>query len=111
MTRENPLTPQNLLELADVVELKRGPALVEKWRREPEPAWRMRRQLREAFRDEWRRRMDDRDSRRGRSTQAAKTVVAAYRQIDRELEAALLAADPGAMPKIAADTIRRRVSR
>lgn len=111
MSRENPLTARNLLELADVIESQRGPVLVERWRRDPLPAWKMRRQLREAFRDEWRRRMDDRESRRGRPTAAARTIVAAYRQVDQELEAALLAVDPAAMPKIAADTIRRRVRR
>lgn len=111
MSRENPLTAVNLLELADAIELRRGPMLVERWRREPVPAWRMRRQIREAFRDEWRARMDDRDSQRGRPRAQMKVIVAAFRQLDQELEAALLAASPDAMPKIVADTIRRRVKR
>lgn len=111
MSHENPLTAFNLLELADAIEHRRGPQLLERWRRDPLPAWRMRRQLREAFRDEWRARMDDRDSRRGRPRGQMKLIVSAFRQLDQELEAALLAASPDAMPKIAGDAIRRRVKR
>jgi len=59
MSNPNPLNARVLLELADIVQLKRGPHLVETWRTEaasgrPVAAWQMRRQLREAFRDEWR---------------------------------------------------------
>lgn len=111
MSHENPLTAMNLEDLAVAIETRRGPILVERWRREPVPAWQMRRQLREAFRDEWRSRMDDRDSRRGRPTNQTRVIVAAFRQLDQELEAALLAADPGAMPAIVARTIRARVKR
>lgn len=117
MSNPNPLNPATLLELADQLEQRRGPMLVEKWRTEaaagrPVLAWRMRRQMREAFRDEWRRRMDDRSTgRQGRPRGQMKAIIAAYRQLDQELEAQLLAADPAAMPKLAADTIRRRVRR
>lgn len=119
MSNPNPLNPRNLLEMADELESKRGPVLVERWRRsaaagEPEPAWRMRRQVREAFRDEWRRRVEPAPARRGRQSSGVssmKAVIAAFRQLDRELEAVMLAADPAAMPKLAADAIRRRVKR
>lgn len=113
----NPLNARTLLELADVVQDKRGPRLVEEWRREakagrPLPAWRMRRQLREAFRDEWRRVMDsERAGRSSRPRGQMKAIVHAFRQLDQELEAALLAADPAAMPRLAGDTIRARVRR
>jgi len=120
MSNPNPLNATTLRELADVLEGKRVPVLVERWRREaaagqPVQTWRMRRQVRDAFRDEWRRRMDRKPAGRGRKSQdqalSTKAVVAAYRQLDRELDAALLAADPGAMPAITGKTIRRRVSR
>jgi hypothetical protein len=118
MSNPNPLNPRNLLELADELERKRGPVLVERWRvtaaaGTPEPAWRMRRQIREAFRDEWRRRLEPTTGagRQGAGRAQMKAVVSAFRQLDRDLEAALLAADPAAMPKLAADAIRRRVKR
>jgi hypothetical protein len=121
MSNPNPLNRDTLRELADVLERRRVPMLVERWRRQqhdtgqPVLAWRMRRQVREAFRDEWRRRMDRKPAKRAGKGQdqalTTKAVVAAYRQLDRELEAALLAASPDAMPKIASDVIRRHVGR
>lgn len=120
MSNPNPLNRHSLGELADQVEHQRGPVLVERWRQaaaagNPVPAWRMRRQLREAFRDEWRRRMDSTSAGSGKGRRQAglapKAVVTAFRQLDQELDAQLLAADPAAMPKLAGDAIRRRAGR
>ena len=114
MSNPNPLNATMLRELADELERRRAPRLVGRWREREAagmavPAWKKRRELREAFRDEWRRavgagRPDDR-LQRGQ----LRAVTAAFRQLDQQLEAALLAADPAAFPTLAGETIRSRV--
>lgn len=101
------LDARMLSELADRLERRRVPMLVEKWRADPAgppAAWQMRRQVRDAMRDEWRRLLGD--VKRGE----LRAVTEAFRQLQRDLDAALLAADPAAFPALAGSAIRRRVA-
>lgn len=105
------LDDKMLAELATRLEDRRVPMLVERWRREadagrPVPAWKMRRQVQEACRDEWRRLLGD-SVKRGE----LRAVTAAFRQIQAGLDAALLAADPAAFPRLAGQEVRRRIAR
>lgn len=103
-----------ILDLADDLEHRRIPRLVEKWRRETAggavlPAWRMRREAGDALRDAWRHELEH--GGRGKpNRQETKVLVAALRQIGRELDAALLAADVNAFPQLAGAAIRRHAA-
>lgn len=103
------LDSKMLEDLADTMERRRVPMLVEKWRADPAgppAAWQMRRQVRDAMRDEWRRLLGN-SVKRGE----LRAVTAAFRQIQAGLDAALLAADPAAFPRLAGQEVRRRIAR
>lgn len=107
MSNPNPINARLLEELADRLEQRRVPRLVDKWREQPPAAWQMRRQVRDAMRDEWRRMIQREDLSRAQ----LKVVVAAFNQLQHSLDAALLAADPNAFPALAGRAIRSHVRR
>lgn len=112
---------KDLEQLADEMELRRVPMLLAHWREQaavagrPPAAWRMRRDVTDATRDAWRHLHLELEPRRGgrRSAQqlaAVKVSATMLREVNRRLEAALLAASPDAMPKLAGDAIRELVA-